>query len=150
MRCGGKLIDTPGIRELAMHRLEANQVQLYFPEIESLFGQCRFNDCAHQAEPGCAVRAAIQAGTLGNGHHLVGGQHLARCPDGLAVQGHKLLIQPGTGSLVGHGLDFFQIKTVNGGFAPADAHFAVHGVGSFVMCNSRGLHFATTPSCHGL
>ena len=64
MRCGGKLIDTPGIRELAMHRLEANQVQLYFPEIEQFFGQCRFNDCLHQSEPGCKVSEASQTGEI--------------------------------------------------------------------------------------
>ena len=61
---GGRLIDTPGIRELAMHRLEPNQVQLYFPEIERLFGTCRFNDCRHQTEPGCTVRAAAESGEI--------------------------------------------------------------------------------------
>jgi ribosome biogenesis GTPase len=61
---GGRIIDTPGIRELALHRLESNQVQLYFPEIESLFGQCRFNDCLHQTEPGCKVREASENGTV--------------------------------------------------------------------------------------
>lgn len=61
---GGRIIDTPGIRELALHRIEPNQVQLYFPEIESLFGLCRFNDCLHQTEPGCKVREASEAGTI--------------------------------------------------------------------------------------
>lgn len=61
---GGRIIDTPGIRELALHRIEPDQVQLYFPEIESLFGQCRFNDCLHQTEPGCKVREASEAGLI--------------------------------------------------------------------------------------
>jgi ribosome biogenesis GTPase len=63
---GGRIIDTPGIRELALHRIEPNQVQLYFPEIEALFGTCRFNDCLHQGEPGCKVREASETGTLRN------------------------------------------------------------------------------------
>ncbi|MEN9355654.1 MAG: putative ribosome biosis GTPase RsgA [Fibrobacterota bacterium] len=61
---GGRIIDTPGIRELALHRIETSQVQLYFPEIESLFGTCRFNDCLHQTEPGCKVREASEAGAI--------------------------------------------------------------------------------------
>jgi len=57
---GGRLVDTPGIRELALHRLEPAEVQLYFPEFEERFGTCRFNDCLHVREPGCAVREAVE------------------------------------------------------------------------------------------
>lgn len=60
---GGCLIDTPGMRELKLtgeEDLQAGQ----FADIDSLAMQCRFGDCAHQSEPGCAVRAALQSGEL--------------------------------------------------------------------------------------
>jgi len=61
---GGRIVDTPGIRELALHRLSVPEVGLYFTEFEPLFGTCRFNDCLHVHEPGCSVRAAVEAGTI--------------------------------------------------------------------------------------
>jgi len=61
---GGRIVDTPGIRELALHRLTVPELGLYFTEFEPLFGTCRFNDCIHVHEPGCAVRAAVDAGTI--------------------------------------------------------------------------------------
>ncbi|MCB9496228.1 MAG: ribosome small subunit-dependent GTPase A [Fibrobacteria bacterium] len=61
---GGRIVDTPGIRELALHRLTPSEVGLYFTEFEPLFGTCRFNDCMHTHEPGCAVRSAVAAGTI--------------------------------------------------------------------------------------
>lgn len=60
---GGLLIDTPGMRELQLANCEQG-IHDTFSEIEQLAMQCRFADCQHQAEPGCAVQAAIQAGTL--------------------------------------------------------------------------------------
>jgi len=60
---GGCLIDTPGMRELKLtgeEDLEAGQ----FADIDGLAMQCRFGDCAHQSEPGCAVRVALQSGEL--------------------------------------------------------------------------------------
>jgi ribosome biogenesis GTPase len=60
---GGWLIDTPGIRELALTDA-ADGIDAVFAEITDLAGQCRFNDCAHESEPGCAVKAAIEAGEL--------------------------------------------------------------------------------------
>ncbi|TNC74093.1 ribosome small subunit-dependent GTPase A [Rubellimicrobium roseum] len=60
---GGCLIDTPGMRELGM--LEAAEgISAVFADIEELGAGCRFRDCAHEAEPGCAVQAAIAAGEL--------------------------------------------------------------------------------------
>jgi ribosome biogenesis GTPase len=59
---GACLIDTPGMRELKPTGEE--DVVENFADIEALAGQCRFRDCKHEREPGCAVRAAIQAGTL--------------------------------------------------------------------------------------
>ncbi|SLN54739.1 ribosome small subunit-dependent GTPase A [Pseudooctadecabacter jejudonensis] len=60
---GGWLIDTPGMRELRLVDAEEG-VEDVFGDITDLAAQCKFNDCAHQTEPGCAVRAAIEAGDL--------------------------------------------------------------------------------------
>ncbi|MGY3266824.1 ribosome small subunit-dependent GTPase A [Lysobacter sp. HA35] len=59
---GGCLIDTPGMRELKPTGEEA--VADTFIDVETLAAQCRFRDCLHEAEPGCAVRAAIASGEL--------------------------------------------------------------------------------------
>ncbi len=60
---GGVLIDTPGVRSLGLWT-DAESVVATFDDIESLAEGCRFNDCAHDAEPGCAVQAAIEAGDI--------------------------------------------------------------------------------------
>lgn len=59
-----RIVDTPGIRELAMHRLSPREVQLYFTEFDAYFGTCRFNDCMHDHEPGCAVAKAVEDGAI--------------------------------------------------------------------------------------
>ncbi len=61
---GGYVADTPGIRGLALFDLEPSEVDAYFREIAPLVPNCRFSDCSHRHEPGCAVRAAVQAGTV--------------------------------------------------------------------------------------
>ncbi|MFF5210377.1 ribosome small subunit-dependent GTPase A [Streptosporangium sp. NPDC000396] len=60
---GGVLIDTPGLRALGLHDA-ADGLEQVFAEIERLAESCRFGDCTHDIEPGCAVQAAIQAGDL--------------------------------------------------------------------------------------
>ncbi|MFE7408828.1 ribosome small subunit-dependent GTPase A [Streptomyces laurentii] len=60
---GGVLIDTPGLRGVGLWDAEAGVGQV-FSEIDDLAASCRFPDCAHEAEPGCAVTAAIADGTL--------------------------------------------------------------------------------------
>lgn len=60
---GGVLIDTPGLRGVGLWDAEIGVGQV-FSEIEELSGQCRFHDCAHEAEPGCAVQAAVEGGEL--------------------------------------------------------------------------------------
>lgn len=60
---GGVLIDSPGIREVGLVT-ETEAVEDTFPEIAEIAEGCRFRDCAHQAEPGCAVTAALAAGEL--------------------------------------------------------------------------------------
>ena len=60
---GGLLIDTPGLRTVGVLGSEG-ALSATFDEVEAVARQCRFSDCRHETEPGCAVRAAIEAGTL--------------------------------------------------------------------------------------
>jgi ribosome biogenesis GTPase len=60
---GGLILDTPGMRELGLWDAEAG-VSATFEAVEALAGRCRFSDCSHGGEPGCAVQAAIAAGDL--------------------------------------------------------------------------------------
>ncbi|MDQ0993744.1 ribosome small subunit-dependent GTPase A [Streptomyces sp. V3I7] len=60
---GGVLIDTPGLRGVGLWDAEAGVGQV-FAEIEDLARECRFHDCAHEAEPGCAVLGALESGEL--------------------------------------------------------------------------------------
>ena len=59
---GGYIIDTPGIKEFGLVDIEAYEVGHYFPEIRKLMGQCKFNDCLHINEEGCAVKALLEEG----------------------------------------------------------------------------------------
>ncbi len=63
---GGALIDTPGVRELGLWGAESG-VARAFDDIEALAEGCRFRDCRHESEPGCAVRAAADSGELDPG-----------------------------------------------------------------------------------
>ena len=60
---GGILIDTPGLRALALTGSEVG-IAATFPEIEEVARSCRFRDCSHKDEPGCAVQAAVESGLL--------------------------------------------------------------------------------------
>ena len=64
LKAGGYVADTPGLRSLALWDTEPEEVDAYFPELAPLVSQCQFNDCTHVREPGCAVRAAVEAGTV--------------------------------------------------------------------------------------
>lgn len=66
---GAMIIDTPGMRELGMWDA-ASGVEQAFEDIEELAARCRFCNCSHSSEPGCAVRAAIQSGDLDSGRWL--------------------------------------------------------------------------------
>ena len=59
---GGLLIDTPGIRELQLW--DGGGIDEAFADVEDLAAACRFNDCSHGSEPGCAVNAALESGAL--------------------------------------------------------------------------------------
>jgi ribosome biogenesis GTPase / thiamine phosphate phosphatase len=61
---GGYLADTPGLRQLAFWDVEPEELDAYFREIAAYVAECRFGDCTHQNEPGCAVRAAVEAGKI--------------------------------------------------------------------------------------
>ena len=64
LEAGGYVADTPGMRSLALWDTEPEELDGYFPELAPLVRSCQFNDCRHQSEPGCAVRAAVEAGTV--------------------------------------------------------------------------------------
>ena len=61
---GGQLIDSPGIREFGLWHMSREPVLENFIEIRPLLGHCKFRDCAHQGEPGCALRRALEAGEI--------------------------------------------------------------------------------------
>jgi ribosome biogenesis GTPase len=61
---GGKIIDTPGIRELGLVDIPKNELSHYFPEMRNLINDCQFNNCMHINEPGCAIKAAVNEGTV--------------------------------------------------------------------------------------
>lgn len=61
---GGKLIDTPGIRELGIADIEKHELAHFFPEMRALMHDCKFNNCVHINEPGCAVLKALEEGDL--------------------------------------------------------------------------------------
>lgn len=61
---GGKLIDTPGIRELGVTDIEKHELGHFFPEMRALMHDCKFNNCVHINEPGCAVLKALEEGDL--------------------------------------------------------------------------------------
>jgi ribosome biogenesis GTPase len=58
------LIDSPGIKELGILEIEKDELAHYFPEMRALLGDCKFNNCMHLSEPGCVVRAAVDAGEI--------------------------------------------------------------------------------------
>lgn len=61
---GGALIDSPGIREFGLWHMERGQVEQGFKEFQPLLGHCKFRDCIHQQEPGCALLDALERGEI--------------------------------------------------------------------------------------
>jgi ribosome biogenesis GTPase len=61
---GGYVADTPGLRELGLWHVPPDELAWCFPELRPHLGGCGFNDCRHLAEPRCAVRAAVTAGSV--------------------------------------------------------------------------------------
>ena len=61
---GGKIIDTPGLREFGLVHISKQELSHYFPEMRELVPECQFNNCMHLNEPGCAVKAAVEDGSI--------------------------------------------------------------------------------------
>ncbi|XBS70390.1 small ribosomal subunit biogenesis GTPase RsgA [Acerihabitans sp. KWT182] len=61
---GGRLIDSPGVREFGLWHLEPDQVTRGFIEFREYLGGCKFRDCRHNTDPGCAIRAAVETGEI--------------------------------------------------------------------------------------
>jgi len=61
---GGRIIDTPGVREFGLVDISKQELSQYFPEMRVLINDCQFNNCMHINEPGCGVKKAVNAGTV--------------------------------------------------------------------------------------
>jgi ribosome biogenesis GTPase len=61
---GGFIIDTPGIKEFGLIDFEKSEIPRCFPEMDRLLPQCRYSNCTHLSEPGCAVRSAVETGEV--------------------------------------------------------------------------------------
>jgi ribosome biogenesis GTPase len=66
---GGFLADTPGLREVGLWGIDPSELPHCFPEFAPLLGACRFADCLHTVEPGCAIRDAVERGTIARGRY---------------------------------------------------------------------------------
>ncbi|MEI8280066.1 MAG: ribosome small subunit-dependent GTPase A [Bacteroidota bacterium] len=61
---GGKIIDTPGVKEFGLIDVSAEELSHYFPEMRNIMSECKFNNCQHLNEPGCAVKEAVMNGAI--------------------------------------------------------------------------------------
>ncbi|MBM3416206.1 MAG: ribosome small subunit-dependent GTPase A [Bacteroidetes bacterium] len=61
---GGRIIDTPGMREFGLVNIEKQELSHYFPEMRERLNNCQFNNCLHYNEPGCAVKEAVNDGVI--------------------------------------------------------------------------------------
>lgn len=67
---GGIIIDTPGIREMGLVDIPQEELAQYFPEMRAVMNNCKFNNCVHFNEPGCAVKEAVNEGVISEGRYL--------------------------------------------------------------------------------
>ena len=67
---GGRIIDTPGIREFGLMHFLPEEISHYYVEMRDLIPQCKFNNCMHDNEPGCAVRQAYQDGKISEERYI--------------------------------------------------------------------------------
>jgi ribosome biogenesis GTPase len=77
LECGGTLIDSPGIREFGLWHMTREEVEQGFREFRAFLGTCKFRDCRHEQEPGCAILGALEGGyisasRLDSYRHIVG------------------------------------------------------------------------------
>ena len=61
---GGRIVDTPGVKEFGLIDIEREELSHYFPEMRAVLTECRFNNCLHVNEPGCAVKAGVETGAI--------------------------------------------------------------------------------------
>ena len=64
LKPGMHIIDTPGIKEYGLVDITNQELSDYFPEMRALIGSCKFHDCSHTHEPGCAIRNAVDEETI--------------------------------------------------------------------------------------
>jgi ribosome biogenesis GTPase len=67
---GGKIIDTPGIREFGLVDIPKQELSHYFPEMRALINDCQFNNCLHINEPGCAIKQAVADGIISEDRYV--------------------------------------------------------------------------------
>lgn len=67
---GGRIIDTPGVKEFGLIDMEREELSHYFPEMRNVLNHCRFNNCLHADEPGCAVKEAVLNGTIAEDRYI--------------------------------------------------------------------------------
>lgn len=67
--CGGFVADTPGLREVGLWGIDPRDVAHCFPEFRPYLNECRFGDCTHVVEPGCAIREALALGAVSMGRY---------------------------------------------------------------------------------
>ncbi len=67
---GGKIIDTPGMREFGLVHVSKQEISHYFPEMRDRLNNCQFNNCLHVNEPGCAVKEAVNANEISEDRYV--------------------------------------------------------------------------------
>lgn len=67
---GGKIIDTPGMREFAIADIERSELSHYFPEMRTVLTNCQYNNCMHINEPSCAVKNAVMNGQISEERYI--------------------------------------------------------------------------------
>ena len=86
---GGSIIDTPGVRGFGTVDFERNEVAHYFPEIFEKSRECRFNNCTHTCEPGCAVLRAVEGSEIAASRYASYLSILDDAGEGKYREGHK-------------------------------------------------------------
>ncbi len=66
---GGYVVDTPGLGKLQFWEVSERELDICFPEFRPYLGACRFPDCRHTQEPGCAVLEAVESGAISEARH---------------------------------------------------------------------------------
>ena len=67
---GGRIIDTPGMREFGLVNLEKQELSHYYPEMRIRLNDCQFNNCLHTNEPGCAIKEAVANGEISEDRYV--------------------------------------------------------------------------------